>query len=374
MKTVEKKNKKKIMIVIGTRPQYSKMYTLMKTIQKYNSNIVIVHTGQHYDFYLAESFVRDFDFKEIKYMLGVGSGKNTYQIGEGVKRICKVIELENPNLIIVVGDSNPAIVGALGSIAYQIPLVHVEAGLRSGNLNEQEEINRIFIDKMANVLYCSTKENYEELDIIGSYQEKYIVGDLLCDSYRKNLNNFYIPQSCRNIVKNDYYIFTLHRHSNTLNYKILSFVLSMFSTEWDCDIIWPVHPGVLILLKETKCYDSLINISNLHLVNAVSYFEMGGLLSKCKAIITDSVGLQVEAYLHNKPSIIIRNEIEHSILEEKHYSRRFYPEDMDFRGCNQIVKDFCETYNNMVFSEENLFGEGTAAEKIANSLREMQLI
>lgn len=314
----------KIVTIVGARPQFIKMAVVSRAIKNSNSNNkeyineVIVHTGQHYDKNMSDVFFEELDIPKPNYNLNIGSSSHGKQTGEMLIKIEEVILKEKPDYVMVYGDTNSTLAGALATSKLHIPVIHVEAGLRSFNMNMPEEQNRIITDHISTYLFCPTQtavENLNKENIFNGkhmYSDNEIVisnsGDVMFDAI-----NYYrdIAQiSKRNTfskldIPEKYFLVTIHRAENTDNLKRLSDIFYALS-EIDSNIILSLHP-------RTKKYilDYKIKVgSNIKLINPVGYLEMICLENNALGIITDSGGVQKEAYFLEVPCFTLRNETE----------------------------------------------------------------
>jgi UDP-N-acetylglucosamine 2-epimerase (non-hydrolysing) len=357
----------KILLTIGTRPQIIKTSVLINSLTNIGFEVILVHTGQHYIEELSDVFFNDFQLRTPDYNLKVGSGDYKYQIQTGTQRLLDIIEVEKPDAILIIGDSNPVIVGSLGAFVADIRLAHIEAGLRSYDLREPEERNRIFADSISDILFCSTEENKKTLMDENVSGESFVTGDLLHDAWLKYSD--YVEQVGKEkfayVKENDFYLFTSHRKSNAYNVNYLNKLINMFSEPWDKQIFWPIHPGVLNELKKHSLLEKFNNIKTLQVLPALSYFEFQWFIRNSRAVITDAVGVQVEAYLSKKPSVILRDKIEHTSIEKLGWSARLSPEKLEQISCFGLIKELC---SKQLHHNDNLFGDGNSADKIAQYL------
>jgi len=357
----------KILLTIGTRPQIIKTSVLINSLTNIGFEVVLVHTGQHYCNELSDVFFNDFRLKLPDYNLKVGSGDYKYQIQTGKQRLLDIIKAEKPDIVLIIGDSNPAIVGSLGAFDAGIRLANIEAGLRSYDLREPEERNRIFADYVSDILFCSTEENKKTLMDENVPGKSYVTGDLLYDAWLKYSSN--VEQTGKekyaHIKANNFYLFTSHRKSNAYNVNYLNKLINMFSESWDKQIFWPIHPGVRNELKKHSLLEKFENIKTLQILPALSYFEFQWFIRNSRAVITDAVGVQVEAYLSKKPSVILRDKIEHTSIEELGWSVRLSPEKLGQISCIELIKELC---SKQLHYNDSLFGDGHSADKIAQYL------
>jgi len=290
----------KIVTIIGARPQFIKHAVLSAKLRKYHNEIVI-HTGQHYDYNLSEMFFKDLDIQKPNYNLNVGSGNHGQQTGEMLIRIEKVLKKENPDLVIVYGDTNSTLSGALAASKLNIKIAHVEAGLRSFDRSMPEEINRIMTDHISDYLFCPTESAINNLFIEGITEGVYTVGDVMQDSI---CNNF---SKIKRKYDKKYVLATIHRPTNTDNETHLTEIIESFNS-LEYDVVFPVHPRTAKKLDEFGLMDKLNE--NVKLIRPVGYLEMLGLESNAEFIITDSGGVQKEAYILGVPCVTVRNNTE----------------------------------------------------------------
>jgi len=222
----------KILTVVGARPQFIKLAPLSKILRENGVNEIIVHTGQHYDENMNDLFFKELEIPEPDYNLGIGSGNHGEQTGRMLIEIEKVILKENPDLVIVYGDTNSTLAGALAASKLHIKLAHVEAGLRSFNKRMPEEINRVLTDHVSDILFCPTQTAVENLKNEGITNGVYLVGDVMFDallhfSKISDMKNNILERL--NIKPNEYYLDKIHRSENTDNYERHKNMLTAFS-------------------------------------------------------------------------------------------------------------------------------------------------
>ncbi len=332
----------KLISVVGARPQFIKLAPLVQAIRgqknsnkKPKVNHIIIHTGQHYDYEMNKIFFTELDIPEPEYNLEVGSGFHGWQTGEMIKRLEPILMKEKPALTIVYGDTNSTLAGALAAVKLQIPIVHIEAGLRSYNRKMPEEINRILTDHCSDILFCPTengvknlkKEGYTNIINDGklinpSFSTSQMcynkfpvvvnVGDIMYDA---TLISLKIAEKKSDILKQlkriskQYFLVTIHRAENTDNKRKLKNILDALIEIGKCyPVVFPVHPRTKKTLKNFNLLPS--NYANIHLIDPVSYFDMLTLEKNARKILTDSGGIQKEAYFLGVPCITLRNETE----------------------------------------------------------------
>lgn len=307
----------KIVSVVGVRPQFVKMAPLAAAINSHNLRKgshkirhLIVHTGQHYDMKMSDLFFRELRIPKPKYNLVVGSGTNAYQTGSMLIRLEKVLIKEKPDMVLVYGDTNSTLAGALGAAKLNIPIAHIEAGLRSHRLDMPEEINRILTDHVSKLLFCPTKNAVLNLKKEGITRGVHLVGDLMYDIFRSSAKsaNRRKVMSELGIEPKKYILLTIHRKENTDDLKSLHRIIDCLSSVKD-RIVFPVHPRTRNVLQKSGKPSNVKN-GSIIFIDPVGYLDMLALEKNAKKIITDSGGVQKEAYWFGVPCITIRRETE----------------------------------------------------------------
>ncbi len=323
----------KILTVVGARPQFIKAAAVSRAIKTYNKgekriHEILVHTGQHYDYLMDRVFFEELNLPKPDYHLGVGSGSHGRQTGLMLERIEAVLQKEKPRLVMVYGDTNSTLAGALAGAKLNIPVAHVEAGLRSYNRTMPEEINRLLIDHLSTFLFCPTDRAVKNLlkEGIKDGKTKVVkkVGDVMYDSvlYYSDLaeKKSTILQDL-DLLKHEtsrvtshesritsYYLATLHRAENTDDPKRLKSILSALNDIGkEVPVILPLHPRTKKMIRR---YHLIRETRWIKLIDPVSYLDMLRLEKYAKAILTDSGGVQKEAYWFGVPCITLRDETE----------------------------------------------------------------
>lgn len=315
----------KFLVVVGARPQFIKAAVVSKAISKRNNSEpnkkqieeIILHTGQHFDESMSDSFFQDLEIPKPKYNLGLSSLSHGAMTGRMIEEIEKVLILEKPNCLIVFGDTNSTLAAAISASKLQIPIAHVESGLRSNNLYMPEEINRILTDRVSSFLFCSSDESIKNLKNEGfplpMYNRNQLLfnfGDVMFDVIKtfkeKAIKNF--PIYKRGLQQNNFVLATLHRPylTDSLdNLKSAFEALQKISD--DIPVVIPLHPRTKSMLKN---FDLEYLLNGLQVLKPLSYLEIQSLMSSCKVVLTDSGGLQKEAMWHQKPCLTLRNDTE----------------------------------------------------------------
>ena len=302
----------KILTIIGARPQIIKAATLSHTIKKhYSSQVkeVLVHTGQHYDNNMSAVFFKDMDIPKPKYNLGLGGLSQSAMTGrmmEGLEGVCLK---EKPDWILIYGDTNSTLAGALVASKLQIKLAHVEAGLRSHNMNMPEEVNRILTDRISNLLFCPSALAVKNLETEGfnNFPNAKIknVGDIMYEGAMHFSKQSKRPSELNHTDLDNYVLATIHRAESTNNIENLRSVVQALNTINESKpVIVPIHPRTRSIIK-----DNNLGVT-FQMINPVGYLEMLWLIKNCDLVITDSGGLQKEAYFFEKCCLTTRTETE----------------------------------------------------------------
>jgi UDP-N-acetylglucosamine 2-epimerase len=303
----------KVVSIVGARPQFIKAAPVSRILRESNHVEIIVHTGQHYDYLMSKVFFEELGIAEPAVNLGVGSGPHGCQTGQMLIRIEELLQAEKPDRVLVYGDTNSTLAGALAACKLGIPLAHVEAGLRSFNRAMPEEHNRVLTDHCSDLLFCPTPTASKNLAREGIINGVHVVGDTMYDAV---LQFREIARQRSTILKDlglspkSYLLATVHRPYNTDVPENLGKILSAFSNLPE-PVIFPVHPRTrrAIAGLDGK-FGFEFSPSNLRLIAPVSYLEMLVLEENALAILTDSGGMQKEAYIFGVPCVTLRPETE----------------------------------------------------------------
>lgn len=298
----------KIASVVGARPNFVKLSPVSRELRR-RFDEVIIHTGQHYNYEMDKIFFKDMGIPEPGYHLGVGSGNHGYQTGEMLKRIEEILLDERPDAVLVFGDTNTTLAGALAAAKLHIPVAHVEAGLRSFNRRMPEEINRVLVDHCSDLLLCPTRTAVSNLKKEGIVSGVHLTGDVMVDAQR---DCTLIAEKRSHILEElglkprDYHLATIHRAENTDDPGRLKNIAE--ALEEIGDVVFPCHPRAEKCLKQLGLWESLI--ARARVIRPVGYLDMIMLEKSARKILTDSGGVQKEAYLLGVPCITLRDETE----------------------------------------------------------------
>ena len=354
----------KIVTVVGARPQFIKAAVVSHELRKKHQEI-LVHTGQHFDYNMSEQFFRELDIPDPDYNLGISGGTHAQMTGRMMIAIEEVLLKESPDWLLVYGDTNSTLAAALAAAKLHVPVCHVEAGARTHSRTNPEEINRICTDHVSTLLLASTKSGYDEMAKEGLQDRGLLVGDPMYDAFityssRRKLSeiNLTLLKGGESKVPEEYYYLTCHREENTNDDKDL---LEIFKATQmlDAPTVYPVHPRNkqrALRLTESHSFPKLL------LVEPVGYLESACLVKNARKIITDSGGLQREAFYAGKKCVTILDFV-------------CWPETMiDNRNelCRPVADEIAEKlkHEQHVDASYMPFGDGHSAEKIVKALED----
>lgn len=350
--------------IVGVRPQFIKAAAISRAIMKLNASEqvrpikeVLVHTGQHYDTKMVDVFFSQFEMKKPDYNLNVGSKNHVTMISEIMEKTKNIILKTSPDIILVYGDTNSTLAATLSAKKMDIPIAHIESGLRSYDKSMPEEINRILVDQVSNFLFCPSRyalQNLKKENLINSSDiYAHIPGDVMYDTFlwshqkihQKNYSTSY-P------LNRPYVLFTLHRQSNTdCIYTLSNIFRAINIIGKEIPVILPLHPRLKSKIKS-------LDTQNIEIIDPLSYFDMILMLKHCSLVITDSGGLQKESYFSQKNCLVLRENTEWIELVDYNYSYLVKP------NTNEILTSYSDIKSRENIIKTNIYGDGNAAENI----------
>lgn len=355
---------KKILTVVGARPQFVKAAVVSKALSTFESaREVMVHTGQHYDEMMSGVFFRELGMAPPAHNLAVGSAGQGAQTGRMMEALEAVMVKEIPDVVVVYGDTNSTMAGALVAAKLHIPIAHIEAGLRSFNPAMPEEINRVVTDHVSRWLFAPTEDAVQNLLREGVGDESIrLVGDVMYDAallYADDLRARELLQSF-DINAGEYVLATIHRAENTdCEFRLRQIVDALVEVACDSPVVFPVHPRTMAALRALGIADR--KSPNLKLIAPVGYLDMLALEKHAKTIVTDSGGVQKEAFFFRVPCVIVRNETEWVELVRLGGAALVAPD--------QIVDAVrVSSYGISLEASATLYGGGQASQIIASEL------
>ncbi len=350
-----------ILTVVGARPQFIKAAVLSREIARHTDiKEEILHTGQHFDENMSQIFFDELGIPSPTYNLGCNSGSHGRMVSEMLIGIEDVLMEKKPDLVIVYGDTNSTLAASLAASKLYIDVGHVEAGIRSFNMKMPEEINRVLTDRVSKYLFTPTEAGVQNLRNEGYKSGVYNVGDVMYDSF------LYYSKRFSSDIGHDACLVTCHRPVNTDTSEDLGRIVTMIMRiAEDMQVVFPLHPRVRNNLEKFDLLDRLEQNNDIVLLPPVPYSQMVGLLHNCKLVLTDSGGLQKEAFFASKPCLTLRNDTEWSETVE--------------HGANHLIGSSIErlesalmTLKTRAFSLpsgcSDLYGNGESARKILNAI------
>jgi UDP-GlcNAc3NAcA epimerase len=337
----------KIFSIVGARPQFIKLAPLSAALAAGQHKEFIVHTGQHYDYAMSEKIFIDLGIRKPDIHLEVGAGNQTVQITEMMLKLETAMLEKKPDFVIVFGDTNSTLAGALIAAKQNIPIVHIEAGLRSYNRTMPEEINRIVTDHISKYLFAPTQTAVDNLKREGQESSTFFTGDIMVDTMK---NSIEIALKKSTVVEDlklsgeTYNLLTLHRHYNVDDNKILEHILNELG-KLNEQIIFPVHPRTKKMLSTNYRVPA-----NIQLIDPQGYLDFISLEHYAKRIITDSGGIQKEAYILRKPCITLRSETEWVETVNEKWNLLLNPSSENI--ASQILNFVVPEMQNNIFGED----------------------
>jgi UDP-N-acetylglucosamine 2-epimerase (non-hydrolysing) len=299
----------RIIVIVGARPNFIKVGPLLPALAAAGIDAPIAHTGQHYDSSMSDVFFSDLEIAAPSWLLGVGSGTHAVQTGNAMMRLEELFAEQRPDAVLVVGDVNSTLAGALAAAKLQIPVVHLEAGLRSGDMSMPEEVNRLVTDQLSAMLLAPTEDALANLEREGVASSRvHFVGNIMAEALLRNVQRVRDRVSCEpyGVEPGEYVLATVHRPENTDHPERLAHVVAALS-EAPLPVLMPVHPRTRPALAQAGVGEATPNIL---LADPVGYLDMLSLERDAAAIVTDSGGVQEESCMLHTPCVTVRRNTE----------------------------------------------------------------
>ena len=355
----------KLLTVLGARPQFIKAAVVSNALRARNIVEFLIHTGQHFDKNMSKVFFDEMGISEPQANLGISGGTHGKMTGEMLVEVEKLVIEQKPDWVLVYGDTNSTLAGSLAASKLNVPCAHVEAGLRSDNRNMPEEINRILTDHASDLLFAPTQSAFNRLLSEGIAEEKIVrTGDVMLDAARSfekvALANSSILSDL-NLTGQSFVLSTLHRAENVDDPQILEWIVNgLIETSKEMPIVLPLHPRTKEKLKEFGLFEKIS--SEIKLIPPVGFLDILVLQSSSSLIVTDSGGMQKEAFFQKKPCVTVRTETEWIELLEGGHNRLAKPK------VDSIMEKITGAIEANIDWTIDLYGDGHSSETIADSL------
>lgn len=349
----------KILTIVGARPQFVKAAAISREIAKHSDiEEIIVHTGQHFDKNMSDVFFNEMQIPKPKYNLDINSLSHGAMTGRMLEKIEQVIIDEKPDYVLVFGDTNSTIAGALAAKKLHVKVAHIEAGLRSFNMKMPEEVNRILTDRISDIVFCPTDKAIENLNAEGFNNFDINIvksGDVMQDTAMFYSN---LAKKPKFDVPENFALATIHRAENTDDTERLKNIFEAFSKiAENTPVVLPLHPRTKKIIEKNN-----IDTSKVQIVEPVGYLEIVYLLKNSKIVLTDSGGMQKEAFFFQSPCVTLRDETEWVELVEYGYNK------IVGADTEKINSAYNEMINKELDFSKNLYGNGKASELIVKHL------
>ncbi len=351
----------KALSLVGARPQFIKEAVIQEEVQKAGIQEILVHSGQHYDQNMSDVFFKVLKMKEPDYNLNVGSGFHGEVTGKIMIEFEKVVLKEKPDVILVYGDTNTTLAGALVGAKLKIPVAHIEAGIRQEPKDMPEEINRVVTDHVSKFLFCPSQMSVKNLEKEGITKGVYFVGDVMYDLFLKMKPFFdYSVVERLNLKENEYIVCTIHRDFNTdVKENLEQIIKNLNRISKEIPIVFPMHPRTRKMMEKFELYDKINN--RIITTEPLDYLKTMGLVEKSKLVITDSGGLQKEAYFCGKRAIVVMPDTGWRELVEVGWNR--------LSMCEEIYDLLTQmSQENIINYLSNIYGTGDSAKKLVQVL------
>lgn len=350
---------KKVIHVVGNRPQFIKLAPISKKLREYDIQELILHTGQHYDSNMSEVFFKELGIPKPYANLQIGSGTHAEMTAKALVGIEKELMKEKPDVVIVYGDTDSTLAAVLAASKLDIPVAHVEAGTRTFNMKNPEEKNRIVADHLSDLLFCPDRASLNNLAKEGCDNNAYFTGDVMYDTFLQ------FSETDEGAAGEKYVLMTWHRQENTSSPKRMGSILSLIE-KIEHKVICPMHPRTCAKLKEYSLWDRALSISNLQIIEPVGYLEMMRYMKNCQWLLTDSGGASKESFFAGVKCLFMLNMDVWADLLQCGWITKIDPEveedvEEKLKYIQNVARDTSEEYSDF-------YGDGNAAGKIVQIL------
>ena len=355
----------KVAIVLGTRPEIIKLAPIIKKLSKRSSTVIF--TGQHYDYDMSLQFIRQLGIRDPDYKMKLTKLQNTTtdratQVGEIITKLAKIFTQINPDTVLVQGDTNTVLSSAISSIKCNIPVSHVEAGLRSYDWRMPEEHNRIAVDHISELLFAPTQLNKVTLVKERVHGKIFVTGNTSIDAVCENINRVEKMKTIPDY--DDFILLTLHRSENVDDKNTISGIINGLINS-KTKIVFPLHPRTLKKLKQFGLYQKMADSKNITILPPVGFFDMLYLMKKCNLVVTDSGGIQEEATAPSirKKVLVLRTSTERTEAVKAGFVKVI--------GVNpsKITSSICKNFASPLRSSKTPYGNGKTSQKIIEILK-----
>ncbi|MFO7618480.1 MAG: UDP-N-acetylglucosamine 2-epimerase (non-hydrolyzing) [Thermoplasmata archaeon] len=356
----------KIALLLGTRPELIKMLPVMDALDKAKIETVFIHSGQHYDDLMSGVFFRDMSIRKPDFSLGIGSGTGAWQTAECIARLEKVLEKSAPDTVLVQGDTNTVMAGAITAASMGLRVGHVEAGLRSYDRRMPEEYNRRVADHVSHLLFAPTKDAEKILQSENVWGEVFVTGNTVIDSCER-----FAPAALKkskilkDLEHDEFILATAHRAENVDDPEVLSGLVKILEKA-PLPVVFPIHPRTANRLKENRLYDRLESSKNVQILEPAGYLDFLALMLRCRFIFTDSGGIQEEA---TSPSVRKRVLVFRDSTERPEAVKSGYATVVGTESANVLAAMKREAAGKKTVRAKFPYGDGKAGERIVRILQ-----
>ena len=358
--------KKKVVHIVGNRPQFIKLAPVSAQLRERGAEELIIHTGQHYDANMSDIFFEELGIPKPYINLGIGSGSHAEMTAKALCGLERELEKISPDIVLIYGDTDSTLAGALAASKLNIPLAHIEAGERTFNKTNPEEKNRIVADHLSDLLFCSDNSSYENLRKEGCGDHAFVVGDVMYDTYKRCMG---IEK--KKVCSEDYVLMTWHRAENTCSYERMNNILEMIRQIPEL-VICPMHPRTRTKLQEYDLMRKAEQLDNFEVISPLGYLEMMNYVSGCKWILTDSGGLSKESSFAGVRCLFMLELDVWKELRDCGWITQVNPDNKeDVENKLRLSRSFVKVDEKDV---PHCFGDGNASRKIVDILQQKQYI